>query len=167
MPHTELSGKRDDKTCQQSLEIPGSVGIEKDQSWHFCVNYRKLNAVTLQDTYPLPHTDESLDSLADRRYFSTLDLTSDYWQVPLDTDVQEMSTFAICSSSWKWKALPFGLTSVPTTFQHLTKQVLCELHQQTLLLYLGDMIVIALDFDSHLQSFEEVFKIAARCRVEA
>ena len=47
---------------------------KKDQSWRFCVDYRKLNAVTLQDAYPLPRIDESLDALAGSRYFSTLDL---------------------------------------------------------------------------------------------
>ena len=48
---------------------------KKDQSWRFCVDYRKLNAVTLQDAYPLPRIDESLDALVGSRYFSTLDLT--------------------------------------------------------------------------------------------
>ena len=84
---------------------------KKDQS--FCVDYRKLNAVTLQDAYPLPRIDESLDALVGSRYFSTLDLTSGYWQVPLDADAQEKSTFATRSGLWKWKVLPFGLTSAP------------------------------------------------------
>ena len=74
---------------------------KKDQSWRFCVNYRKLNAITLQDAYPLPRIDKSLDALASSRYFSTLDLTSGYWQVPLDTDALEKSTFAACSCIWK------------------------------------------------------------------
>ena len=64
---------------------------KKDQSWRFCVDYRKLNAVTLQDAYPLPRIDESLDALAGSKYFSTLDLTSGYWQIPLDADGQEKS----------------------------------------------------------------------------
>ena len=67
---------------------------KKDQSWRFCVDYRKLNAVTLQDAYPLPRIDASLDALAGSRYFSILDLTSGYWQVPLEADAQEKSSFA-------------------------------------------------------------------------
>ena len=130
---------------------------KKDQSWRFCVDYRKLNAVTLQDAYPLPRIDESLDALAGSRYFSTLDLTSGYWQVPLDADAQEKSTFATRSGLWKWKVLPFGLTSAPATFQRLMEQVLHGLHWKTLLLYLDDVIVISPDFDSHLQRLEEVF----------
>ena len=129
----------------------------KDLSWRFCVDYRKLNAVTLQDAYPLPRIDESLNALAGSRYFSTLDLTSGYWQVPLDADAQEKSTFATRSGLWKWKVLPFGLTSTPATFQRLMEQVLHGLHWKTLLLYLDDVIVISPDFDSHLQRLEEVY----------
>jgi len=58
---------------------------KKDGSWQFCVDYRKLNSVTIQVAYPLSRIDESLDALAGSKYFSTLDLLSGYWQVPLDT----------------------------------------------------------------------------------
>ena len=75
-----------------------------------------MNAVTLQDVYLLPRIDESLDALAGSKYFSTLDLTSGYWQVPLDADALEKSAFPTHSGLWKWKVLPFGLTSAPATF---------------------------------------------------
>ena len=131
---------------------------KKDQSWRFCVDYRKLNAVTLQDAYPLPRIDESLDALSGSKYFSTLDLTSGYWQVPLDQDAQDKSAFTTRSGLWKWKVLPFGLTSAPATFQRLMEQVLHGLHWKTLLLYLDDVIVISPDFESHIQRLQDVFE---------
>jgi len=66
---------------------------KKDGSWWFCVDYRKLNSVTIQDTYPLPRIDESLDALAGSKYFGTLDLLSGYWQVPLSPDAQKKAAF--------------------------------------------------------------------------
>ena len=131
---------------------------KKDQSWRFCVDYRRLNAVTQQDAYPLPRIDESLEALSGSQFFTTLDLLSGYWQVPLDADAQEKSAFATRSGLWKWKVLPFGLTSAPATFQRLMEQVLRGLHWKTALLYLDDVIVIAPDFSSHLQRLEEVLQ---------
>ena len=131
---------------------------KKDQSWRFCVDYRRLNAVTQQDAYPLPRIDESLEALAGSRYFTTLDLLSGYWQVPLDADAQEKSAFITRSGLWKWKVLPFGLTSAPATFQRLMEQVLRGLHWKTALLYLDDVIVIAPDFQTHLDRLSEVLE---------
>ena len=66
---------------------------KKDSSLRFCIDYRQLNAVTIQDAYPLPRIDESLEALAGSQYFSILDLLSDYWQVPFTPEVQEKSAF--------------------------------------------------------------------------
>ena len=134
----------------------GAGERKKDDTWRFCIDYRRLNAVTRQDAYPLPRIDDSLDALAGSRFFSTLDLTSGYWQVPLSQDAQEKSSFITRSGLWKWKVLPFGLTSAPATFQRLMEQVLHGLHWKSLLLYLDDVIVIAPDFQTHVQRLEEV-----------
>jgi hypothetical protein len=130
---------------------------KKDQSWRLCIDYRKLNAVTKRDAYPLPRIDDSLDALSGSWFFSTLDLLSGYWQVPLDADAQEKSAFATRSGLWKWKVLSFGLTSAPATFERLMEKVLHGLQWKTLLLYLDDVIVFSPDFQSHLERLQVVF----------
>ena len=92
------------------------VLVRKDGKWRFCVDYQRLNAVIQQDAYPLPRIDDSLDALSRKKFFSTLDLVSGYWQVPLDKDAQEKSAFDTRSGLWEWKVLPFGLTAAPATF---------------------------------------------------
>ena len=59
---------------------------KKDGSTKFCVDYRKLNAATKKDSYPLPQTDTTLDAFGGSMWFSTLDLQSGYWQVEMDKD---------------------------------------------------------------------------------
>ena len=130
---------------------------KKDSSWRFCVDYRRLNAVTQQDAYPLPRIDESLEALSGSKYFSTLDLLSGYWQVPLSKDAQDKAAFITRGGLWKWKVLPFGLTSSPATFQRLMESIFRGLHWKTLLLYLDDVIVMGPDFTTHLERLEEVF----------
>ena len=130
---------------------------KKDGSWRFCVDYRKLNAVTSKDAYPLPRIDDSLDTLGHSRVFSPLDLTSGYCQVELDADAKEKAAFVTRSGLYEWEVLPFGLTSAPSTFERLMETVLRGLHWQTVLIYLDDIIVFAPDVDTHIQRLEEVF----------
>jgi len=122
------------------------------------VDYRKLNSVTIQDAYLLPRIDESLDDLVGSKYFSTLDLLSGYWQVLLSPDAQVKAAFITRDELWKWKVLPFGLTSASATFQRLMEQVLSGLHWKTLLIYLDDVIVISPDFQTHVSRLREVFE---------
>ena len=67
---------------------------KKDPSWRLCIDYCRLNAVTRKDAYPLFRIDNNIDALAGSMYFSTLDLVSEYWQVPLDRDAREKSVFS-------------------------------------------------------------------------
>jgi len=123
----------------------------------FCVDYRRLNSVTIQNAYPLPRIDESLDALAGSKFFSTLDLLSGYWQVLLSPEAQNKAAFITRDGLWKWKVLPFELTSAPATFQRLMEQVLSRLRWKTLLIYLDDVIVISPNFEIHVSRLREVF----------
>lgn len=144
--------------AQSAWSSPVVLVKRKDGKWRFCIDYRRLNAVTQPDVFPLPRIDESLEALSGSKYFSTLDLISGYWQVPLSKEAKDKSTFITRNGLWSWNVLPFGLTSAPATFQRLMENVLHGLHWKTLLLYLDDIIVIAPDFDSHLLRLEEVFQ---------
>jgi len=81
---------------------------KKDGSWRFCVDYRILNSVIIQGAYPLSRIDESLDALAGSKYFSTLDLLSGYWQVPLIPDTQEKAGFITRTDCGSERCSPLG-----------------------------------------------------------
>jgi len=67
---------------------------KKDDSIRFCVDFRKLNAITKKDSYPIPQIDDILDRLAGNSWFSSLDLKSDYWQVKICPEDKEKTAFS-------------------------------------------------------------------------
>ena len=96
---------------------------KKDGSIRFCVDYRRLNAVTQYDAYPLPRIDETFEALSGSRYFTTLDLPSSYWQVVTES-ARIKSAFTVRGSLYLWNVMPFGLCNAPSTFELLMESVL-------------------------------------------
>jgi hypothetical protein len=83
---------------------------KKDWSTRFCVDYRRLNAVTRKDVYPLPRIDDILDTLGQSKYFTTLDLFAGYWQTELDSESKDKSSFTTHCWLFKFNRMPFGLS---------------------------------------------------------
>ena len=104
---------------------------KKDGSYRFCVDYRKLNKLTVKDSHPLPRTDDTLDALSGSVYFTTVDLSSGYWQVTVHPDDREKTAFTTGDGLYQFKVMPMGLTNAPPTFQRLMELVLHGLHWST------------------------------------
>ena len=117
---------------------------KKDGSLRFCVNFSQLNAATVKDVHPIPCIDDLLNSLHGARWFSTLDLKSGYWQVPIQERDKEKSAFRTSSGQlFEFNQVPFGLCNAPATFSRLMDRILAGLHWETCLFYLDDIIVFA------------------------
>ena len=111
----------------------------------FCVDYRRLNARTKKDAFPLPRIDDSLNSLSGQAWFSTLDLASGSWQVRLSEN-SVRNPFRIVS----------GLCNAPATFERLMSQVMRGLHWKRCLVYIDDILVFGNDFESALHNLEQI-----------
>lgn len=96
---------------------------KKDGSWIFCVNYRKLNAVTHKDAFPLPRIEETLTNLTQAEWFSTLDLASGYWQVEIDPQDREKTAFTTPLGLFEFERMPFGLCNASPRFNDLCNSV--------------------------------------------
>lgn len=121
------------------------------------MDYRKLNTVTVKDSYPLPRIDEALDQLSGACFFSTLDLTSGYWQVEFLPDDRPRTAFVTQKGLYEFSVMPFGLVNAPATLQRLMERVISGLQLDTCLVYLDDIIVFSQSFDEHLDKLQSVF----------
>jgi len=130
---------------------------KKDGSKRFCVDYRRLNAVTVPDRYPLPRIDDLLQQLGGARYFTTLDLASGYWQVPVAPEDIPKTAFRTSFGHYEWLVMPFGVCGGPPTFQRLMDFTLDGLLGVCVLVYLDDVIVYSRTLEEHLQHLAAVF----------
>jgi len=114
-----------------------------DGSVHFCIEYRKLNLMTVKDAYPIPRMDECIDSLGDARVFSTLDCNAGYWQIPVAEEDNHLTVFTRHSGAWQCVRLPFGLWNARATFQRAMDMILAGVKWQICFVCLDDVIVFS------------------------
>lgn len=130
---------------------------KKNNSWRFCVDYRKLNSVTIKDSHPLPRVDDTLDALSGSTWFSTLDFSDGYWQVGVAEEDREKTAFSTGRSLYQFRSMPMGLTNAPATFQRFMELVLRGLPWHICMVYLDDILIYSQSFDDHLSHLDEVF----------
>ena len=131
---------------------------KKDGSLRFCIDFRKLNSLTVKDSHPLPRICETLESLAGAAHFSTFDMNSGFWQVPMAEESKQYTAFTLGSMGlYECESMPFGLCNDPPTFQRLMQNCLGELHLTYCLIYLDDVIVFTDMPDEHLRRMRVVF----------
>ena len=120
------------------------------------MDYRKVNAVTHKDAYPLPRVDDTLDTLSGSMWFSTIDLKSGYWQVEVALKDREKTAFCTQEGLFEFNVMPFGLCNAPATFQWLMDCILAGLQWTTCLVYINDIIITGKTFEEHLHHLQQV-----------
>ena len=135
---------------------PVVLVTKKDGSTRLCVDYRRLNSLTVKDAYPLPRIDDSLRLLGNQQWFYTMDLASGYWQVAMSPDAQKKAAFVTNEGLFQFRVMPFGLCNAPATFERLMDRVLCGMRWSRCLVYLDDVISFGKSVPEAIWRLEEV-----------
>jgi hypothetical protein len=144
-------------TCEWASSIV--VVPKPDGSLRYCVEYRKLNAITVPDTYPLPLMDESIDFLGEAAIFFTLDYNIGYWQIPVDPADHEKTTFKSHLGIYRFIRLPFGLRNAPGTFPRAVDIILSGVKWKACLGYLDDVTLFSSLREAHMRHVDEALTL--------
>ena len=137
-------------------QSPVVVVKKKDGSARICVDYRKLNAITVADTYPLPQIEEILVKIRNSKFFSTLDLKSGYHQIVVRKEDRPKTSFAVADQSFQFRKMPFGARNAPSHFSRVIQCVLAGALEFACLVYLDDIIILGHDLKSHVANMIRV-----------
>ena len=130
---------------------------KKDGTLRFCVDYRRLNAVTRKDTFLLPRIDDLLDQLSGKTIFSTLDARRGYWQIRVQEESQAKTAFTTFEGLYEFKVMPFGLCNAPSTFQRLMQRTLRGM-SHFCNAYIDDILVFSDTVEEHMEHMRLVFQ---------
>ncbi|GKA20431.1 reverse transcriptase domain-containing protein [Tanacetum coccineum] len=126
--------------------------------WRVCIDYRKPNDATRKDHFPLPFMDQMLERLARNEYYCFLDGFSGYFQIPIDPQNQEKTTFTCPYETFAYRRMPFGLCNAPGTFQRCMMAIFHDMIEETMKVFMDDFSVFRNSFSSCLSHLDKMLK---------
>ena len=157
--NTEVSKMLDLGVIERST-IPYSSPIvivkKKDNTNRFCIDFRILNSQTVFDAEPMPNAEEMFAKLAGYKYFSRVDLSKGYWQLPLSVSAKPKTAFQTPKGLFQFTRMPFGLVTAPASFSRLMRKLLKDM--ENIDNFIDDIIIFTVSFNQHLQVLHELLK---------
>ncbi|GJZ11757.1 reverse transcriptase domain-containing protein [Tanacetum coccineum] len=126
--------------------------------WRVCIDYRKLNEATRKDHFPLPFMDQMLERLARNEFYCFLDGFSGYFQIPIDPQDQEKTTFTCPYGTFAYRRMPFGLCNAPGTFQRCMMAIFHDMIEKTMEVFMDDFLVFGDSFATCLSNLDKMLK---------
>ncbi|KAF8781604.1 Transposon Tf2-6 polyprotein like [Argiope bruennichi] len=144
--------------CESPYASPVVLIPKANGTMRLCIDYRKLNSITIPDSYPLPRMDDLLHEAKPTPFMSAIDLKAGYHQVKVHPDDQDKTAFVCPFGTYRFKRMPFGLRNAPATFQRLIDRFRNGLEDIFTLAYLDDIIILSETFEKHLSDLQCVFE---------
>jgi len=128
-----------------------------DGSTRLCTDFRKLNALTVADPFPMPRVEALIDRVGGAKYMTKLDMTKGYWQIPLTKEASVLTGFVTPHGHYQWRYMAFGLRNAPATFSRLVSKILHGLHLFCDA-YLDDIIIFSGSWSDHMSHLTQVLQ---------
>ena len=131
-----------------------------DNTWRLCCDYRKLNAITRPQFFPLPRLEDVWDAVgeANATVYSVLDFSCGFWQCEMASESKHKTAFVTPTGQYHWKVLPYGLVNSPVTFTRTVHHVLKNLLFKTCIAYVDDIICFSKNMSDHIRHLDQIFK---------
>ena len=138
--------------CSSVLFVPKPGG-----KLRFCVDYRRVNAVTQVDKHPIPQQEEIIDRLQGAECYTALDLASGFYQLGIDPSSRGITAFPTPMGLYQWRVMPMGLCNAPAVFQRAMNQILSKhIAQGYCLVYIDDIIIFSKSVEDHISQLDAV-----------
>jgi hypothetical protein len=124
---------------------------KNDDSWRFCVDYRKLNDLTVKNRFPMPIVEDILDELTRTQFFTSLDLSFGYHQIRMMESDEYKTTFKTHQGHYQFKVMSFGLTNAPITFQCVMNSISSLFLRKYVLVFIDDILIYSASWTDYLQ----------------
>ncbi|KAL7602743.1 hypothetical protein Lser_V15G15410 [Lactuca serriola] len=134
------------------------VPTRVQNGWRVCIDYRKLNASTRKDHFPLPFIDQMLERLAGKSHYCCLDGYSGFHQIPVAPEDQEKTTFTCPFGTFAYRRMPFGLCNAPATFQRCMVSIFSEYVENIIEVFMDDFTVYGNSFQECLTNLTKILK---------
>jgi hypothetical protein len=147
------------KECNSPWSNPIVLIWKKDNSWRFCLDLRKLNSLTLLEPVEIPRITETIDALANMKYFSLVDAKQGFFQMELEEEDKIKTAFRTRSKTLCFNRMPFGLRNASFSYQAAMNRILAPVLGKLALCYIDDIIIFSTDFQTHMSDLAEVLDL--------
>jgi len=123
-----------------------------------CVDYRRLNAITRKDRYPLPLIEETLARFRGAKIFTKLDIRQAFHRIRMHPESEELTTFRTRYGTYCYRVMPFGLTNGPATFQRYINNALMPYLDEFCSAYMDDILIYSQNLEEHKKHVKMVLQ---------
>lgn len=144
---------------------PVVIVPKKDGTNRVCIDYRKLNRITIFDPTPMVSVEDLLSKLSQKHCFSKIDLTKGYWQIPVAVNDIPKTAFVTPDGSYEFLKMPFGMVNAAATLVRAMRKLLAGLDNTDS--YIDDILVHTIDWNAHINTLDKLFQRMAGVTITA